>query len=387
VRAPGDIFEGTIEFDPGGDLQPLLKSAPPRWAVYLLADEHDRPVQLLCVRNLRASLKRRLEGHEPIGPSRRVDYRQIVRRIHYRRVDSAFEADVVYLEAARTLFPDSYQGMVGFRPAWFIHVNPQAEFPRYTKTIDLSAAEGMFIGPVEDKHAAARLIELVEDAFDLCRYYKILIEAPRGRACAYKEMGRCPAPCDGSISMQQYRAMIAESAAAIIDPAQAQRAGRLRMEQAAAALQFESAARIKAMLDRLGQLGTGAFRHARRLEDFRFVSLQRGPRDGTAKLFLVTPGSISEVAGLIAEPTQPADLLRHVLALAAGATERLTPGGIERIGLVSQHLFAAKNTNGVFVRLSQIDEKALARAFRDLRRQKAPEESETEGASRELEAM
>ena len=42
MRAPGDIFEGTIEFDPGGDLQPLLKSAPPRWAVYLLADEHDR---------------------------------------------------------------------------------------------------------------------------------------------------------------------------------------------------------------------------------------------------------------------------------------------------------------------------------------------------------
>ena len=75
-----------------------------------------------------------------IGPSRRVNYREIVRRVHWRRVDSAFEADWLYFEAARVLFPQTYQGMVGFRPAWFVHVNPEATFPRYTKTIDLGAS-------------------------------------------------------------------------------------------------------------------------------------------------------------------------------------------------------------------------------------------------------
>ena len=147
--------------------------------------------------------------------------------------------------------------MVGFRPAWFVHVNPQTNFPRYIKTIDLSRA-GVIAGPVADKHAAARLIALLEDAFDLCRYYQILVEAPHGRACAYKEMGKCPAPCDGSISMEQYHRMIQHSVDTLADPAPAVREQESRMRAAAADLHFESAAKIKAFADQLSQLGKGA---------------------------------------------------------------------------------------------------------------------------------
>src|SRR5439155_16195446 len=119
----------------------------------------------------------------------------------WRRVDSAFEADVVYLAAARELFPRTYRGMIGFRPAWFVHVNPEHNFPRYVKTIDATTRAGLLLGPLEDKHDAARLIEIIEDSFDLCRYYHVLVEAPNAMACAYTQMGKCPAPCDGSISM------------------------------------------------------------------------------------------------------------------------------------------------------------------------------------------
>src|SRR5258708_1985842 len=212
------IFEGSALFDPAEDFAAFLKRVPPRWVVYLLADTDDQPIQLLCVRNLRSSLKRRLSGEETIGPSKRVNYRDLVRWIHWRRVESAFEADWIYYEAARRVFPESYQGMVGFRPAWFVQVNPDAPFPRYVKTIDLTPSPGALVGPLEDKHAAARLIELVEDAFDLCRYYHILLQSPNAKACAYKEMGKCPAPCDGSISMDHYRTMIAWSLRVLIDP-------------------------------------------------------------------------------------------------------------------------------------------------------------------------
>ena len=84
--------------------------------------------------------------------------------------------------------------MLGFRPAWFVHVNPQTDFPRYIKTTSLALSTGVRFGPIDDKHAAARLIELLEDGFDLCRFYSILVQAPAGLACAYKEMGKCPAP-------------------------------------------------------------------------------------------------------------------------------------------------------------------------------------------------
>jgi hypothetical protein len=60
---------------------------------------------------------------------------------------------------------------------------------------------------------------------------------------------------------------------------------------------------------------------------------------------------------------------------------------VERIGLVSQHLFSAKQRHGVFVRLGAIEEKSLGKAFRDLRKQKEVEETEGEGVVKELQAM
>src|SRR5438874_4881812 len=110
-----DIFTNSTDFDAHAPMEESLGAVPARWAVYLMADADDRPVQLLCVKNLRYSLKRRLGGEETIGLSKRVNYRELVRKIYWRRVDSAFEADWVYLEAARKLFPRTYQGMVGLR--------------------------------------------------------------------------------------------------------------------------------------------------------------------------------------------------------------------------------------------------------------------------------
>ncbi len=393
MSEPPSIFDHFAAFDPEIDFEAFLRSVPARWVVYLLADADDRPVQLLCVKNLRYSLKRRLGPGEPAaGISKRVNYRDLVRRVHWRRVDGTAEADWLYYEAARVLFPQSYQGMTGFRPAWFIHVNPDAPFPRYLKTIDLTTRPGLFIGPVEDKHAAARLIELAEDAFDLCRYYNILTEAPHGKACAYKEMGKCPAPCDGSISMEQYRGLVQWSADTLIEPGPYVRDQSRRMQSAAGEFRFEIAGKIKAFLDSINRLGKGPFRHVRLLKDFVFLSLQHGPREGTAKVFLVTPGRIEQVFSLIAEPASPSELLHHVLDLASGRTwATIDSVGAERIGIVAHHLFSAKSVlggPGVFLPIGSIEERAFLKAFRDLKkRQLVEQEVESEGGIRELQAL
>lgn len=383
----GTLLERHAAFDPAGDFEAFLRSVPGKWVVYLLSDADDRPVQLLCVKNLRASLKRRLGGDEMIGPSKRVNYRDLVRHVRWRRVDSAFEADWLYFEIARRVFPDSYQGMVGFRPAWFVHVNPEHAFPRYVKTTDLSKS-GVYIGPLEDKHAAARLMQLVEDAFDLCRYYNVLVDAPSARPCAYKEMGKCPSPCDGSISMEQYRRLVEWSAQVAVNPSEFVRGQTRRMQQAAGELRFETAAKIKAYVDQVSQLGKGAFRHARRLQDFEFICVQHGPRVGTAKVFLIRPGSIEEVVDLIDEP-RPAEVLRAILGVAAEQTPgTLETAGVERIGIVSHHLFSPKRSGGIFIRLDEVDEKAIVKAYRELQKQTpAEEESETEGVVKELQAL
>jgi excinuclease UvrABC nuclease subunit len=371
------------------DFEAFLASVPRKWAVYLFASADGQPVQLLCVKNLRYSLKRRLSGEETIGLSKRVNYHELVRSVRWRRVDSAFEADWLYYEAARVVFPQTYRGMVGFRPAWFIHVNPATAFPRYVKTADLSRP-GIVAGPVADKHAAARLIEHLEDAFDLCRYYHILVQAPHGKPCAYKEMGKCPAPCDGTISMAQYHRLIQLSVDVLADPAPAVREQEARMRQAAAALKFEIAAKIKVYSEQLAHLGKGAFRHVRRLRDFQFLSIQPGPRARTAKVFLILPGSITEILGLTG-----ADSVRAspILGVALEGAARHHPDtmvdatGAERIGIAAHHLFSTKQSSGSLLALASIDERAIDKACRDVLQREELAEVEEEGVVRELQSM
>ncbi len=387
LDACGYRWTSAKAFDPAADFDGFLKSVPARWVVYLMTDGDDRPVQLLCVRNLRYSLKRRLGDPDPqAGPSKRVDYRALVRRVYWRRVDSAVEADLTYLDAARAVFPESYQGMVGYRSPWFVHVNPETAFPRYTRTNDPSIATGRVFGPCADKQAAGRMIEVVESAFELCRYYNILVEAPAGRACAYKEMGRCPAPCDGTISMEMYRRMIELSAEVLSDPDDYIRMQESRMRSAAADLRYEAAAKIKAYIDELSELTRRGLKHARELEDFAYVTLQTGPRPGTAKLLLLVMGEVVEVAGLIDRPAG-SDLLRHLLETAdrLGDLPRPDVAATERIAVVAQHLYSPRRS-GAWEPLAELDDATLPRLYREVVRQ-TPEETEAaedEGVTREL---
>ena len=79
--------------------------------------------------------------------------------------------------------------MMAWRKSWWVGVERAGDFPRFRKTSQISDERLAYVGPVRDKHAAQRLIESLEDLFDLCRYHEILVQAPRGKACAYKEMG------------------------------------------------------------------------------------------------------------------------------------------------------------------------------------------------------
>ncbi|MEA2733896.1 MAG: excinuclease subunit [Humisphaera sp.] len=412
MSALADIFDHRIDFDPDADFEAFLKSVPGKWVVYLMAGANDEPVQLLCVKNLRYSLERRLGTGEAtpapaasggdgtddslqsqaaaLGLSRKVNYREIVRRVYWTRVDSSFEADAAFLEVARHVFPQSYRGMFGFRPAWFVHVNPWTTFPRYTKTIEPIKQTGVHLGPIEDKHAAQKLVHLAENLFDLCRDYSILTQSPNGGPCPWRQMNKCVGPCDGSIDLDAYRQLIAYSAAVLADPADAVREHTRRMNAAAAELRFETAEKIKAYVEQLGQLGKGPFRHVRPLEKFQYVTLQRGPRAGTAKVFVITPGRIEQIACLINEPRQVGDLLRQILAAAHERREdgrRLDDNGVERIGVVAHHLFQPKARQGIFLPIETIDEKSVSKAYRDLLNQKPQDDATGEGVTKELQAL
>lgn len=201
----------------------LLPDAPAVCIFEAPGDSIPQTLLLATTASARDLARRRLAPTPAEQRTSRADLRAICSggRIHAIRVGSSLEADAVYLQQTRERLPHLAKIVAERWRAWFVHVDPDAEFPQWTKTnliVGLVGKRstskaigadhlppGVFLGPLPDKDAAGRLIEAMIDCFDLCRFHNLLVQAPKASACAYKEMGRCAAPCDGTERMEDYR--------------------------------------------------------------------------------------------------------------------------------------------------------------------------------------
>ncbi len=332
----GDVSFDTL-FDHGLDVTPealepgadapsealdFWKRVPASGGVYLLTDAEDRFVQLAATADLRRAVRVRLgdvtesgsqesavtdTGETPVPHHTgetpvphlshrrpRADLRQVVRRVRWREAHSAFETTFVYWRVARLLMPRDYLDNVAFGPCWFVQIDPEAAVPRFTVTKSLPPREGTTLAPFATQGDASRFVQTLEDAFDLCRYIHILEQTPHGQACAYFEMGKCPAPCDGSIPMSAYRDMIrAALRFAVGERADVFAEWEKQMRAAADARAFERAALIKQRIERARAVEHDAYQHLRPIESFDYLVVQRGGGRTRVKPFFVRGGVMS----------------------------------------------------------------------------------------------
>ena len=227
------------------DLAPL----PGCPAVFLFVDESGSPVHLLTTQQLKRLVISRLS--EPQEPRRgRTDLAAVVRGVRWRQVHSPFEARWWYYRLARVLHPREYRKLVSFGPAWFLHVDWAHPMPELRVTERVWCLEGHFVGPWPSHKSCRQAIEGLWDLFELCRYPEQVRKAPGGTPCAYADMGRCDAPCDGSVPLERYveRTRWAwRFAQGSVDPWI--QSATERMRQAAVEQQYELAGQLRQQLD------------------------------------------------------------------------------------------------------------------------------------------
>lgn len=343
---------------------PLARALPGGGGVYLLTDEHDRIIQLSMAADLRRALLNRLRGDPGDGPAsparRRADLGAIVRRIRWRPAHSMFELDFEHQRIARQIMPPRYLKDIALAPCWFVHVDVEAPFPRFVPGKALRSPPGVDLGPMPTQAAATRLVELLEDAFDLCRYYEVLRQAPHGQRCAYFDMGKCPAPCDGTIGMEAYRASISQA----LTFAAGERSTALdewhrQMSAAASELAFERAAALKQRIERTAKLSHEDYRHLRPMDAFRYLVVQRGPGTTWTKAFLVSGGRIEPAAPVRLKDLEGAveSWIERVKGEVAPKTSIGTPAQTlttdECIRLMGRYLFK-KDPPGLFLHGSEL---------------------------------
>lgn len=328
----------------------LLSEIPGRRGVLLLEGPDATPILLITAANIRARMRTRLT--DPEGPSKRADLREVARIVRWKLSDSHFETDWRYLDLARRIYPDRYGQMLGFRPAWFIHVDPAGRAPIFRRSREPLAEAGRYYGPFLDGRSATRYIDALQDIFDLCRCDRILRQTPHGRPCVYAQMGRCRAPCDGSMPMDEYRELIARACRCVEGDRETATADLDRQMRAfAAERKYEQAAICKGRLERLKELAASAYWRVAPAEALQYVLIQRGAKLGEAKTFLVDRGDIRQSVTLKypLQPRQLDGLLKRLRKMAAGTR---TIGQVHRegIGLLSRYLYGSDAMRGLMVR-------------------------------------
>lgn len=280
------------------DLPPT--AAPDAWtriprggAVCALADNDDRVVQLLATQALRRMLQTRLDPQRQPQRSRRADLRSVVARIWWQPTGSHFETDWVYLNIARQLWPGDYREKLAFVPVWFARIDLAERFPRWTAASEGFAPQVAAAGPFATRRQAGRFIHYLEEIFDLCRYHHILVQYPHGQPCAYLDMGKCPAPCNGSIDLHRYRHMLDASAAFAAGDGGALRASvESSMAAASANLHFEHAQRLKVTLQQIEKAESIKGRLASSPEALNYLIVQPGTEPSSVRPFFARRGCI-----------------------------------------------------------------------------------------------
>ncbi len=130
------------------------------------------------------------------------------------------------------------------------------EFPRLTVTRERGADKARYFGPysgISQAYGAMRAVMKVFSLPDCKRVFPR--DIGKERPCLYKAMGRCVAPCDGSIGADEYRELI-KKATHVLSGNARETIEELSCEMIAAAeeLEFERAAKLRDSIEALRAL-------------------------------------------------------------------------------------------------------------------------------------
>ncbi|HEX3623373.1 MAG TPA: DEDD exonuclease domain-containing protein [Acidimicrobiales bacterium] len=303
-----DLFElPTVRAHPQVAKLRLTAGLPRRPGVYLFRGSGGRVLYVGKATNLRARVRSYFGGDE------RRKVAQLLREtvaIDHVVCPGTLEAAVLEVRLIhRHLPPFNRRSKLWNRYA-YVKLTLDEPFPRLSVVRAPREGDGcLYLGPLASPGAARLVADAIESALPLRRCTARVPKVPKAGACAPAQLGVSSCPCAGTVSPQEYAAIVdrvvaglTEDPAILLDPLAA------RMEGLAEAERYEEAADMR---DRAAALARALARQ-RQLDALR--------RAGRLEI---------EVAG---EPGGPADARRR-LVLTAG---RLPSGAAPRGGTDAQ---------------------------------------------------
>ncbi len=284
-------------FDPV-DARATLAQLPQAPAVYALygAEAHFEPY-IGRTPNLRVRLARLLQPSAK--HPRRLQLAGRVRRIEWRLTGSEFEGLLLQFTLLAQLYGEKSLERMHLRNPAFVRFLGGNPYPRIVVTHRPSQREAEWAyGPFASRAAAERFADEVLKLFLLRRCTEDLSPNPSHPGCVYSEMKMCLAPCFQGCTDERY-AEEAEAVERFLATRGESRLISLRTErdQASSNLEFESAATLHVLVQRVETVRALAPELVRPLSELRAVILQASANPGEVAVFLFENKRLTGPAG------------------------------------------------------------------------------------------
>ncbi|MGH8012308.1 MAG: exonuclease domain-containing protein [Candidatus Binataceae bacterium] len=252
----------------------VIAAMPQVPGVYLMRNERG---DLLYVGKANR-LKRRVASYFNTGVSLNAKTAELISHvwaIETRVTRSALEAGLMEARLIRELKPPYNRMLKAAAPAFFVKLDLMDEYPRLRVARKLSTRRGVvYLGPFIGRRNPDHAVRALSRLLGLRTCSGKLAPDEDFSPCVYGQMGHCAAPCNFTVSVDDYGTRVRRALAFLRGHTGAILGDLARArEQAAAAMRFEEARRCHRDLEALATLSERATRLSRVVTENNLVAV------------------------------------------------------------------------------------------------------------------
>ena len=273
------------------DFEEELKKLPDKPGCYIMHDEKDAIIYIGKALSLRHRVRQYFQAshHEGIKKDRMV---QQIARFEYIITDSELEALVLECNLIKEHRPKYNTRLTDDKTYPYIKVTLGEKFPRVLFSRQMKKDRSVYFGPYTSAGAVKDTIDLIHKLYQIRTCNRNLPrDIGKERACLNYHIHQCQAPCQGSVSEEEYRGQI-DGALGFLNGRYQPVLEMLqtKMEAASQAMDFEKAIEYRDLLASVKQIAQRQkITHADG-EDRDILALARDERDAVVQIFFVREG-------------------------------------------------------------------------------------------------
>lgn len=275
------------------DLEEELKKLPAKPGVYIMHDKFDNIIYVGKAKILKNRVRQYFQSHRNHSPK----IIQMVSRVAYFEyiiTDSELEALVLENNLIKEHRPKYNTMLKDDKTYPFIKITVNEAFPRVLFSRTMKHGTGKYFGPYTSSYAVKDTIELLTKLYKVrtCNR-KLPADIGKERPCLNYHIGQCDAPCQGYISMEEYRKRI-DDVISFLNGNYSDIMDSLneKMLKASENLEFEEAAKYRDLLNSVKQVAQKQKITADDPTDRDVIACASNGEDAVVQIFFIREGKL-----------------------------------------------------------------------------------------------